>query len=55
MARTMTDSTPHSATSARANDAKRASKAGRICSIEFTFMIKQVAGQSDGEAVSLCF
>jgi hypothetical protein len=55
MARTMTNSTPHSATSARANDAKRASKAGSICSIEFTFVIKQVAGQRDGEAVSVCF
>lgn len=45
-ARTMTDSTPHSATSARANDAMRANAAGRICSIEVTSLMKQLAGQT---------
>ena len=46
IARTMTDSKPHSATSARANDAMRANAAGRICSIEVTTFIKQLADQT---------
>lgn len=46
IARTMTDSNPHSATSARANDAMRANVARRSCSIEVTTLIEQLVDQT---------